>query len=148
MKKDLKIIYNFFRNLLNTINKFNYDYPILFVENNNFAAISYTVKYSDSNESEQSYRNIMDCLYSTIINTFGDKAFISNWSGYSITTRGVYDYHILPDFRINNHCVVQRSINTCTTFINFYGLNSEYIEIIKSIFGKNIYHENNIRKNN
>ena len=67
MKKDLKIIYNFFRNLLKAINKFNYDYPILYVENNNFATIKYMVKYSDSNESEQSYRNIMNCLYLTII---------------------------------------------------------------------------------
>ena len=82
----------------------------------------------------------------TIINTFGDKAFINIWSGYSITTHGVYDYHILPDFRINNHCLVQRSVNTCTTFINFYGLNSDYIEIIKSLFGKNLYYEDNICK--
>ncbi len=146
MKKDVRIINKFFKNLLKAINKFNYGYPILYIENGDFATIKYTVKYSNSDESEQSYRNIINCLSLTIKNIFGDKAFIDAWPEYSISKYGIYEYHILPDFRINNHCLVQRSFNTCITYINFYGLNSEYIEVIKSVFGKNLYYEDNIRK--
>lgn len=148
MKKDIKIIYNFFKNLLKEINKFNYGAPILYIENDNFATIKYIVNYSNSDESEQSYRNIDHCIYQVIKNIFGDKSFDHIYDNYRVTTNGVFDYHILPDFRINSHCLVQRSFNECITWVNFFGLNSEYIEVIKSIFGKDYYYENSIRKNN
>lgn len=148
MKKDIKIIYNFFKNLLKEINKFNYEQPILYIENNNFATLKYIVNYSDIKESEQSYRNINHCIYQIIKNIFCDNSFDWIHDNYHVTTSGVYDYHILPNFKISTNILVQRSINTCTTYINFYGLNDEYIEVIKSIFGKDYYYENNIRKTN
>lgn len=145
MKKDIKIIYKFFKNLSKEINKLNYGVPILYIENANFATIKYSV---NSDESEQSYRNIDYCIYKVIRSVFGGKSFYHIHADYQVSTNGVYDYHILPNFKISTHPLMQRSINTCTTFINFYGLNDEYIEVIKSVFGKEYYYENNIRKNN
>lgn len=146
MKKDIKMIYKFFKKLLEEINKFNYEYPILYIENGDFATIKYNVKYSNSAESEQSYQNISHCIYKIIKKVFSDNSFDWIHNNYQVTTNGVYDYHILPNFKISTNILVQRSINTCNTYINFYGLNSEYIEVIKSVFGKNLYYEDNIRK--
>ena len=68
MKKDIKIIYKFFRNLFEEINKFNYGQPFLYINNGDSVTITYRVKCQDEVE-ESSYRNITDCLSLTIINS-------------------------------------------------------------------------------
>ena len=68
MKKDIKIIYKFFKNLFKEINKFNYGQPFLYINNGDSVTITYRVKCQDEVE-ESSYRNITDCLSLTIINS-------------------------------------------------------------------------------